>query len=261
MGTPSLLTARNLSGSSSCNQFFVTASSNLCGSVREYYDRLSQKKKKTEMTRQTSPIASFDRLTPEDFPLFLTFREFLFLIDRSTPKSFLHPSISVSSAASMEIGAAYRKAISELGCHKEGKRQHKQRQKLIGLEVDFARFRNHYWPHFPRELVSRVDCFLVFSEIMSIVKGSVLLGAPSQSLTEDEYLEVSEKRSNLFSSTEERKAIYSLFCAYQQKKKEKGDFDLLDVSQSVYNQLIQGKTFFFFFFFIHIFSHPFQRWV
>ena len=229
IASSSLLTSKNTSGSGSCNQFFVTASSNLCSSVKEYYERLSNVKKDQKSTGPQPP--SFDKMGPEDFPLFLTYREFLFLIDRSTPKPFLHPSASASSATSKrEVEAEWRKVVSVL-----------DRQKLVGLEVDFTRFRNHYWEHFPRALVSRVDCFLAFSEIMSVMKGSVMLGSPSQNLSEEEYLEVSEKRSHMFSSDEERKAIYSLFSAYQQMKKEKGDFDLLDVSQSVYNQLIQGS--------------------
>ncbi|KAG6919458.1 hypothetical protein DXG01_005717 [Tephrocybe rancida] len=111
--------------------------------------------------------------------------------------------------------------------------------------VSFDHFRANYWPHFSQALTKGLDPAMVFSEIIGqslyqilsplfscgmlvgIIKGSEdTLSSPYRYLDRKVYQQLSERTQYTFAT--QRSAVYSIFEAYQGRKRQQGDFDAAD---------------------------------
>lgn len=104
--------------------------------------------------------------------------------------------------------------------------------------MHFRRFvGSDYWPHTDMRLRKKFDPSVVYTEIMSTIKGSQeSLRFPHGRLSREAYLELSESRSSSLSS-EHRSEIYQLFQQYERRKRLLRDYDVADVVGHVYREL------------------------
>ncbi|KAF5377280.1 hypothetical protein D9615_006447 [Tricholomella constricta] len=97
--------------------------------------------------------------------------------------------------------------------------------------VTYDLFLNNYWPHFSQPLVKGLDPALVFSEVIGIVKGSEEAIASGGYLDRQKYEDLSERTQSTFAT--QRSAIYSIFEAYQSRKRQQGHFDAADRTHGI----------------------------
>jgi len=112
-------------------------------------------------------------------------------------------------------------------------------------EVDFDKFRFFYYPHLPSEVTNRVDSAMLYTEIRSVIKGSLdALNSINGKLTEMQYMSLDQSRNAEFDITC-RKLIYRAFEKYEQMKRVRGEYDMEDFVfhlHSLSNQdSLQGK--------------------
>lgn len=205
-----------------CKQLLVTASSILCEAIRRSYDNMCKTAEhlsahsKAEAPAVTSNVRddaverslprTFQHCLPQDFPLIVTYMSFLRMLDASLDTPF--------------FGGAY------------------------GNEVDFMRFSTHYFPHFSSDVSKLGDAALVFTEIMSHIKGSVAaLHTETGHLSREDYVALATSRGSTLSSSQ-RSTLYEVFLKYQKLKAQTypGDFDVLDAVFHVYSTLTRNPA-------------------
>lgn len=115
--------------------------------------------------------------------------------------------------------------------------------KWEGTEVEFERFAWTYWPHFDVKLTKNLDPSMVYTEIMSHIKGSVeSLRSPHGRLTWEGYVAMAERRSSLYTE-QQRDKIYSLFLKYEKQKRENNEYDIADLVTHLYLELQKSGGF------------------
>eukprot|EP00930_Biecheleria_cincta_P034765 TRINITY_DN23982_c0_g1_i1.p1 TRINITY_DN23982_c0_g1~~TRINITY_DN23982_c0_g1_i1.p1 ORF type:complete len:2410 (-),score=451.28 TRINITY_DN23982_c0_g1_i1:125-6652(-) len=246
-------------GLSHLNQVFVTHSVSLANKVLEYFSNLQQSAqqpmgadKKTlpggslvEQTRLPDNIKSF-----RAFPIFVTFRKFLVMIDGSCRVPFfprrhtgaVHPE-KVDMAESPE-------ALDPISALREQKRAAQRAQALgrggssshsstsVMTEVDYDLFKTKFWPKLCQKVPSGCDASLVWREIQTFIKGSYkVLDTEKGYLEIGEYREMAKKCSPGFE--EHRPQIYDAFETYEKLRKEWKCFDRMDACFHVIRQLRQ----------------------
>ncbi|XP_041361942.1 TPR and ankyrin repeat-containing protein 1-like [Gigantopelta aegis] len=103
-------------------------------------------------------------------------------------------------------------------------------------EVTYDVFANEVWPKICEKLSIVYHPMLVWTEIMSFIRGSFeALTKPNGILEKDEYIELGLKRAPNFSG--ERDKIYQLFLDYNHFKKQNFLFDESDLIYSIYKRL------------------------
>ncbi|MCO5576944.1 hypothetical protein L7F22_030765 [Adiantum nelumboides] len=141
------------------------------------------------------------------YPLILTFRRFLKMLINSLPCAFPE-TLNWSSA----------------------KR----------CEVDYEQFDSEYWPHMDHNLTRKFDSCTVYTEITSIIKGSIqAVKSTKCCLSKEMYLSATRKGQHL--SLDEKEAIYKLFIQYEKLKITRESCDLADNVQHVYKRLALGE--------------------
>lgn len=199
------LTAGSDSTSSVSRQLLVTASPLLCEAIRRSFRNLcdtadASAANNTNSTPQPSSthteavrvdendpsaaLHSFADCTPDSYPLIITFKKFLSMLNNSLPVSYW------------------------------GRAGEKGR-----VEVDFERFLTQYYVHFATELKVVGDAAMLFSECMSQIKGSmVALKSERGHLSREEYLALSDQRHSTL-NVAQRDLIYSAFDKYKSMRR------------------------------------------
>ncbi|KAL8953316.1 MAG: hypothetical protein Q9222_000840 [Ikaeria aurantiellina] len=94
--------------------------------------------------------------------------------------------------------------------------------------VDFTTFKLDYWPHLSRDVTKHLSLPLVFSEIMGVIKGSILSGKSLEPLTLDEYKQRSSRVAPAFSNEADREQVYQVYRAYEDLKHKYQQCDFVD---------------------------------
>ncbi|XP_067665651.1 TPR and ankyrin repeat-containing protein 1-like [Haliotis asinina] len=103
-------------------------------------------------------------------------------------------------------------------------------------EVTYETFAEEIWPKILKKMSVNYHPSLVWTEIMSFIKGSFeALLKPNGHLSKDEYIELGKKRAPNF--TGERDKVYELYLRYDHFKKQKFLFDEADLVQNIYKRL------------------------
>jgi hypothetical protein len=131
----------------------------------------------------SAALQSFADCTPDSYPLIITFKKFLSMLNNSLPVSYW--------------GRAGEKGRTE---------------------VDFERFLTQYYVHFATELRAVGDAAMLFSECMSQIKGSMpALKSERGHLSREEYLAMSDQRHSTL-DVAQRSLVYSAFEKYKQMR-------------------------------------------
>ena len=94
--------------------------------------------------------------------------------------------------------------------------------------VDFKVFRNRYWPRFPHDLTNGLSPYLVFTDIMGVIKGSIDTCNTLNSLKKWEYEALGTRRAPNVTSDYDRGKVFRLFEIYEKLKREADEWDTID---------------------------------
>ncbi|GAQ79821.1 tRNA-splicing endonuclease positive effector [Klebsormidium nitens] len=271
-------------------QLMVTLSPKLCAAIRQSLNRtmrcMEAADSGTAQNEATQPAVGLQdvmldeteearllgdipddmtQLEPGMFPLVITFRKFVTMLDGGIARPFFPKQGPTGAAALGSIrigegaqssdddesimadddglspgdgeesgaddGADVRFAPGKKRCARKARDEWRQ-------EVDYDRFvGSDYWPHTDMRLRKKFDPSAVYTEIISTIKGSQeSLRFPQGRLSREAYLKLSEARSSSF-SPEQRSEIYQLFEQYERRKRALRDYDIADVVGHVYREL------------------------
>ncbi|NXS59394.1 TRNK1 protein, partial [Brachypteracias leptosomus] len=244
-----MCSAEALDGLEHLHQIFVTKNPVLCQEVQKNFIELSKSSKVTSHFKPLEPnIHRLQDIKDENFPLFVTSKQLLLLLDASMPDPFFPRNEDGSLKKSIigwspqeDLVVPHWKDEDEEGNvevedgNEEGAAEVYARESDPRIFVTYDVFANEMWPKMIKGK-SLYNPALVWKEIKSFLKGSFeALSCFGGKLTEEQYKKLGRKRSPNF--TENRSEIYHLFCLYQQIRSQRGYFDeedlLYNLSQRV----------------------------
>ncbi|KAJ1693613.1 hypothetical protein LUZ63_010311 [Rhynchospora breviuscula] len=218
-------------------QVFLTVSPKLCSAIRDQVTRLVRFSNFGELSGPLDSLTmhddmdklyefadipdNFNDLTQNHYPLIITFRKFLMMLDGTMEFSFFNKFYA-------ELGASAGEGVSKS-------------RTLLALiqskEVDFDKFSGSYWPRFNEQLTKHLDASTVFTQIISRIKGG--FDSTEGAIGKEQYVSFSERRfSSLSRAVLER--IYDIFLAYESKKRAAREFDLSDFVNNLHSRLNAG---------------------
>ncbi|KAI5075691.1 hypothetical protein GOP47_0009767 [Adiantum capillus-veneris] len=150
---------------------------------------------------------SFINIPETYFPMFLTFRRFLLMLGNSI------------------LNSPFERT---------------KKNSLERREVDYKQFDSDYWPHMDHTLTRKFDSCTVYTEIASVIKGSIQAVKTAQGFLDKEmYLSSARKGQQL--TLEQKGMIYVLFLQYEKLKMQRNDYDMADYVKNVYKRLSAGE--------------------
>ncbi|XP_050746673.1 TPR and ankyrin repeat-containing protein 1 isoform X2 [Gymnogyps californianus] len=231
------------------HQIFVTKNPVLCQEVQKNFIELSKSSKVTSHFKPLEPnVHKLQDIKDENFPLFVTSKQLLLLLDASMPDPFF-PRNEDGSLKRVIVGWSPQEDFvvpnwqdedeegnveAEHG-DDEGAADAYSRESDPRTFVTYDVFANEIWPKMIKGK-SLYNPALVWKEIKSFLKGSFeALSCFGGKLTEEQYKKLGRKRSPNF--TEDRSEIYHLFCLYQQIRSQRGYFDEEDLLYNLSQRL------------------------
>ncbi|XP_058513135.1 TPR and ankyrin repeat-containing protein 1 isoform X1 [Ochotona princeps] len=236
------------------HQLFVTKNHVLCQEVQRNFIELCKSTKVTSHYKPLDPhVHKLQDLRDENFPLFVTSKQLLLLLDASLPKPFflrnedgsLKRNIRGWSTQEDLVIPSWQEDEEEAEADGESSKEDKAVETHAGdgdprVYVTFEVFTNEIWPKMTKGK-SSYNPALVWKEIKSFLKGSFeALTCPQGRLTAEAYEKLGRKRSPNFK--EDRSKIYNLFCLYQKIRSQKGYFDDEDVLYNLYWRVSELKV-------------------
>ncbi|NXY88396.1 TRNK1 protein, partial [Alcedo cyanopectus] len=223
------------------HQIFVTKNAVLCQEVQKNFIELSKSSKVTSHFKPLEPnVHKLQDIKDENFPLFVTSKQLLLLLDASMPDPFF-PRNEDGSLKKTIVGWSPQDDLvvphwkdedeegnveAERG-NEEGAADGYSRESDPRIFVTYSVFANEIWPRMIKGK-SLYNPALIWKEIKSFLKGSFeALGCFGGKLTEEQYKKLGRKRAPNF--REDRSEIYHLFCLYQQIRSQRGYFDEEDL--------------------------------
>ncbi|CAI0556029.1 unnamed protein product [Linum tenue] len=225
-------------------QLFVTVNPRLCHFVKQNISRLKRSTCGWNLSAESCEFDleeidetflssdfpdSFVDIPSSFFPLVLTFKKFLLMLDCTMGVSF------------------FDRFPEARACQPEKRKNSKSLtlQTFIRTrEVNYEKFSSSYWPYMNVKLTKRVEPFLCFTEITSHIKGGLLaLEAAGGHLSREDYLSHSERRLS-YLTEQERCRIYDIYLEYEKSKVKNGEFDLADFVSDIHVRLrVEGYNF------------------
>uniref|UniRef100_A0A8I6XPP0 UvrD-like helicase ATP-binding domain-containing protein n=1 Tax=Hordeum vulgare subsp. vulgare TaxID=112509 RepID=A0A8I6XPP0_HORVV len=224
-------------GESFVKQVFITVSPKLCSAIKNHISGL-RKFGSGDVSDQPSILHmhdifddqeefteipdKFSNLPREHYPLTITYRKFLMMLDGTFRISFFDVFYG-ELKSSIDRRHSNSRAIQNF---------------IESKEVTYEKFAASYWPHFNADLTKNLDASTVFTEIISHIKGRYQASNPYiGKLGRQDYLMLSNKRSSSLNS-EKRDRIYNIFNTYESMKSTAREFDLSDFVNSLHISLV-----------------------
>ncbi|KAJ3689681.1 hypothetical protein LUZ61_018845 [Rhynchospora tenuis] len=218
-------------------QVFLTVSPKLCSAIRDQVTRLVRFSNFGELSGRLDSLTmhddmdkldefadvpdNFNDLTQNHYPLIITFRKFLMMLDGTMEFSFFN-KFCAELGASTEEGVSKSRTLLAL---------------IQSKEVDFDKFSCSYWPQFNEQLTKHLDASTVFTQIISRIKGGS--GSTEGVVGREQYVSFSERRFSTLSRADLDR-IYDIFLAYEGKKRTAREFDLSDFVNNLHSRLNAG---------------------
>lgn len=231
------------------HQIFVTKNPVLCREVQKNFIELSKSSKVTSHFKPLDPnIHRLQDVKDENFPLFVTSKQLLLLLDASMPDPFF-PRNEDGSLKRAIVGWSPQEDLIVPNWQDEDEEGNLEaehgddggaadacsKENDPWTFVTYNVFANEIWPKMIKGK-SLYNPALVWKEIKSFLKGSFeALNCFGGKLTEEQYKKLGRKRSPNF--TEDRSEIYYLFCLYQQIRSQRGYFDEEDLLYNLSQRL------------------------
>jgi hypothetical protein len=160
---------------------------------------------------------SLNSLSTDSYPLVLTLRKFLMMLD-----------------GSVEGGDSFFERFQDLFDDVKALKTN-----IWEREVNFERFDLLYWPTFNYGLKKNLSSSLVFTEISTCIKGGGV-NTMDTNLSQDDYLSLPESRGSSVRK-EQRKSIYHIYECYEKTKSDQREFDLADVVAHIHLRLKSNR--------------------
>ncbi|XP_051878840.1 TPR and ankyrin repeat-containing protein 1-like isoform X2 [Pristis pectinata] len=228
------------------HQIFVTKNHVLCQEVLKNFIELTKSTKATNHFKPPDPMCyRLQDIKDENYPLFMTSKQLLLLIDASLPEPFF-PRNEDGSLKRNIVGWSVQEEMTIPDLRAEDEEEEYEGEFLddeqMAVEdhskefdprvfVTYEVFTRDIWPKMVKGK-PQFNPALVWKEIKSFLKGSVeALNSPQGCLTEEQYIKLGKKRAPNFH--EDRTEIYSFFHMYQQIKLQWRYFDEEDLLYSL----------------------------
>ncbi|CAG2215687.1 unnamed protein product [Mytilus edulis] len=246
------------------HQVFITKNAVLCNEVQKNFRELMHAcdlaKNHLEAENQNLPNRLQD-LNDYQFPLFVTSRQLLLMLDASIDEPYFFDRTEDGSLkvdiqgwtdgdGPLSILPLLQEDSDEesdsddddeeegLEDDQDNLNQDRQNRKRVPprREMTYELFAETIWPHMNKGIGKKYHPSLVWTEIMSFIKGSYeALSKPTGYLEKEEYFDLGRKRAPNFSG--EREHIYTLFKRYEHARKQKFLFDETDLVRNVYQRV------------------------
>ncbi|KAK3222752.1 hypothetical protein Dsin_009777 [Dipteronia sinensis] len=210
-------------------QLFVTVSPKLCFAVKQYISHMKSSALGEKFPEESSLLGvddfddaaefndipnSFIDIPLKSFPLVITYHKFLMMLDGTLGTSYFERFLVKRKPSYVHIQSSRSVVLQTF---------------IRTKEVNFDRFSSRYWPHFNAELTKKLDSSLVFTEIISHIKGGLrAMDVGDCKLSREDYIQLSRGRVSTL-STRKREKIYDVFLNYEKMKLKNGEFDLADL--------------------------------
>ncbi|CAE1296780.1 unnamed protein product [Acanthosepion pharaonis] len=237
-------------------QLFVTKNGVLCNEVLKNFRELSHGSEVTNKYMGVEePILppTFQEITNQHFPLFLTSKKLWLILDASLNPPYFFPRNADNSLKSKVMGWSDEDHLAFLPNLDD---DDENEDSSFALPYDFLAQQNkvtyqrrevtyeiflQLWPEINKP-ASGYHPSLVWIEIISFIKGSFeALNTKNGYLSEEQYISIGRKRAPNF--TGERDKVYQLFWKYHQKKRQKKMFDECDVVFNLCKRLQEETQF------------------
>ncbi|KAK6921421.1 DNA2/NAM7 helicase, helicase domain, partial [Dillenia turbinata] len=213
----------NGKGGSILRQIFVTVSSMSCASVKRRVSTAKSTRHGGSSPAESDPIDlqdvdrpaglmdipdSFIYVPPASYPLVVTFRKFLMMLDGSVGDSYF------TRFCNNELFHGEKRLSQSF---------------IQAKEATYEKFASCYWPYFDPMITKFLESSMVFSEIMFYIKGGWQAGVSCDSpLGREDYVLFSKSRMPSLRQWK-RELIYDIFIQYEETKLEREEFDLADL--------------------------------
>jgi hypothetical protein len=235
------------------HQSFITKSPVLCSQVKKNFKKLvngMQKIKRLWVSCKTSDYKKFQDVKDINYPLFLTSRQFLILLDNSLPDPFFprdsNGDLNVNIVNSdYDQNADPEALFTDIENNNDNELNISNKPKWTEVTADF--FCTKIWPSMKTKKYFK-DPLLVWMEIQSFIKGSIgsLKNEPGF-LSEDEYLQFGAKAAPTF-TPDDRSKVYECFIDYRkicQNHASRYDcvhlFDECDLIHNLFHRIAKQK--------------------
>ena len=217
--------------------------------------------------------SSFSTLSPSAWPLVTTFYGLLDLYNPDIPSPFQFGAVTPATARQrscqqhiqqprgalhqLHDGAADAADASDTSdedsdidnAYEEGQhglpgappppQAHLISRDALQQEVTLPIFVSHYWPHLSQESVKASGCGAdqIWAEIQSCIKGgSAAVQQSKGRLSVQSYVAMAEQRTSELSAAQ-RTALFSCFQQYEQRRRERQEWDMAGYTGHVFHQL------------------------
>ncbi|XP_054847017.1 TPR and ankyrin repeat-containing protein 1 isoform X2 [Eublepharis macularius] len=233
------------------HQIFITKNHVLCQEVQRNFSELSKSSKATSHFKPLeTTVYRLQDIQDENFPLFLTSKQWLLLLDASMPDPFflrnedgsLKRTITGWSTKEEFLISNWQEEEEDVDVEVDYDEDEKTaevhpKEHDPRIFVTYSIFAYEIWPKMVKGKCP-YNPALVWKEIKSFLKGSIeALSSPQGILTEEEYKKLGRKRSPNFK--EDRSEIYQLFSVYQQIRSQRGYFDEEDLLYNLSQRLLR----------------------
>ncbi|KAL6882134.1 hypothetical protein ACP4OV_011606 [Aristida adscensionis] len=216
-------------------QIFLTVSPKLCSAVKNQISRLKrfasddfndpsslQMHDISDKLEEFNDIPdTFSNIPQKNYPLTITFRKFLMMLDGTLCTSFF------------DRFYGHLRTYNEVSKSKSGALQ----AYIATKEVDYEKFSCSYWPHFSAKLTKNLSASTVFTQIISHIKGGNQAGKSTNGkLNRQDYTMLFDRRFQ-YLSTRVRNNIYDIYLCYEDMKCTYGEFDVSDFVNSLHCRL------------------------
>ncbi|XP_059151541.1 TPR and ankyrin repeat-containing protein 1-like [Physella acuta] len=228
------------------HQVFITKSYVLCAEVKNKFQKLCKSSKVAEKDDEIPHNLQFQNLEDRDYPLFFTSKQLLLILDASVDGQPFFPRDekltpmpgwellegNLNTMLAKNVLDATRKTNKESTPNNRRAKKIKKSLKECTYDV----FSTEIWPKFDKKKTKKFHPSLVWTEIMSFIKGSYeSLSSEQGFLSERQYQSVGQKKAPNF--TADRSEIYEIFQLYNSYIKNNNMFDEIDVVSNIYHRL------------------------
>ncbi|CAI9275089.1 unnamed protein product [Lactuca saligna] len=95
-----------------------------------------------------------------------------------------------------------------------------------------------YWPHLNNKLTANLESSIVYTEIMSVIKGGLTASEVAHNgiISREDYVALCDSITSIFDA-KKREINCSIFLQYEKIKMEKGNFDLTNLVNDLHQRL------------------------
>ncbi|KAJ4456572.1 putative tRNA-splicing endonuclease positive effector [Paratrimastix pyriformis] len=239
----------------------VGATPTPAGSIEDQPLREDDDEEAALWQRMPATLRLDEPIRPDQFPLFLTTRRLLMLLDASLDpeQRFFYPSSATAAGKQEEQETLAGWLLDTEADDAEEEDEADESDEALDAaaghqfrerdEVTEERFSEEFWPRMDERARAALSSSIVWREITSVIKGGSFrrerLGRSKywgtflqRRCSEEEYLAMAAKRAGSDLTERERSIVYQLFKRYEAMRRHRRMWDLNDLVFHLYTQIM-----------------------